>query len=139
MASFDRSIEVGAHVSKAYKLLSDFERYPTFMEGVEEVRRTADDTFHWRAELLGKHVEWDAKVTELSPSDKIAWRGISSARNAGEVTLDKLDDRRTRVHLHLEYEPEGLIENLGAALGLIGARLQRDLEEFKRLVERGEA
>ena len=139
MASFDGSVDVNVHISEAFMLFSDFERYPSVMEGVEEVRRTGDDTLHWRAEVTGHELEWDAKVTELSPSDKIKWESTSGAKNEGEVTFDKLDEGRTRVHMHVEYEPEGLVENVGAALGVVNARLEADLESFKRAVEGGAA
>ncbi len=139
MASFDHSVDVNVHVSEAYMLFSDFERYPSFMEGVQEVRRTGDDTLHWRAQVAGHELEWDAKITALSPSDKIAWESTSGSKNEGEVLFDKLDEGRTRVHMHIEYEPEGLVENVGAALGVVNARLDADLERFKRAVEAGAA
>ncbi len=139
MASFDSTIDVNVHISEAYLLFSDFERFPTFMEGVKDVRRTGDDTLHWRAEIGGREVEWDAKVTELSPSDKIAWASTSGAKNTGEVRFDKVNEDRTQVHMHVEYEPEGFIENVGAALGVVNGRLERDLERFKRAVEGGAA
>lgn len=139
MASFDKSIDVDVHISEAYMLFSDFERFPGFMEGVDEVRRTGDDTLHWRATVGGREMEWDAKITELSPSDRIAWTSTTGARNAGEVTFDKLDEEHTRVHLHVEYDPEGFVENVGAALGIVNGRMERDLERFKEAVESGAA
>lgn len=120
-------------------LFSDFERFPGFMEGVEEVRRTGDDTLHWRVEVGGRHEEWDAKVTSLSPNEKIAWQSVSGAKNEGEVTFEKVNEHATRVHLHVEYDPVGAVENLGAALGVVNSRLRRDLERFKRAVEAGAA
>ncbi len=139
MASFDKTIDVNVHISEAFMLFSDFERYPGFMEDVKEVKRLSDDRLHWRADVMGHEVEWDAKVTELSPNDKVAWASTSGAKNVGEVTFDKLDEGHTRVHMHVEYEPEGFVENVGAALGLVNARLQGDLERFKRAVEEGAA
>lgn len=139
MASFDKTIDVNVHISEAFMLFSEFERYPSFMEGVEEVTRLGGDKLHWRAEVLGHEVDWDAKVTELSPNDKVAWESTSGARNVGEVTFDKLDEGRTRIHMHVEYEPEGFVENVGAALGVVNARLQGDLARFKRAVEGGAA
>lgn len=139
MASFDRTIEVKAHISDAFHVFSDFESFPTFMEGVEEVRRTGDDQLHWRAEIMGREVEWDAVITELSPSDRVSWKSTSGARNEGLVTFDKIDEQHTRVHLHVEYDPEGFIENVGAALGVVNGRMKGDLERYKEIVEEGRA
>lgn len=139
MASFDHSVDVDVHISEAFMLFSDFERFPTFMDGVEEVRRSGDDTLHWRAQIAGREEEWDAKVTDLSPNEKIAWKSVSGARNEGTVTFEKLTEGTTRVHLNIEYEPEGFVENVGTALGFVNARMAGDLDRFKKAVEAGAA
>ena len=51
------------------------------------------------------------------------------------MTFHRLDDRTTRVHLQMEYEPESLTEKAGAALGVVGHRIQGDLERFKEFIE----
>ena len=71
------------------------------------------------------------------PDVKIAWRSISGdAPNAGEVRFEPVDGERTRVHLALEYEPQGAIENVGDKLGVLSARLQTTVRDFKKYVER---
>lgn len=137
MARFDESIEVNATVSEAYRLFSQFERFPGFMEGVQEVRRTGTDTLFWKAEIGGREEEWEAKVTKEEPDTAIAWQSVSGARNAGEVTFDKVDQNTTQVNLHIEYEPEGFVENVGAMLGVVNGRMKGDLQRFKEMVESG--
>ena len=44
----------------------------------------------------------------------------------------------TRVSVEMEYEPEGMKETVGAALGLDGGQVEGDLERFKDLVENRE-
>lgn len=137
MASFERSIDVEVPVAEAYMLFSDFESFPSFMEGVESVERLPNDRLRWRANIGGRHEEWTAAVTELSPSTAIAWQSTSGTRNEGRVTFDKLREGATRVHMHIEYEPEGMVENLGAMLGVVNGRIAGDLKRFKALVEEG--
>lgn len=137
MARFDESIDVHATVAEAYKLFSQFERFPGFMEGVEEVRRTGPDTLLWKAEIGGREEEWEAKITKEEPETAIAWQSVSGARNAGEVTFEKLDQDTTQVNLHIEYEPEGFVENVGALLGVVNGRMKADLKRFKEMVEAG--
>lgn len=137
MATFNGSIEVNAPISLTYGLFSEFERFPTFMEGIEDVRRIGHDRMYWHAEIAGREEEWEALVTEERQDEKIAWRSVAGATNAGSVTFDKVDANTTRVTLHLEYDPEGFIENVGAALGVVNGRIRGDLNRFKALAESG--
>ncbi len=137
MASFEKSIDVDVPVAEAYMMFSDFESFPSFMEGVESVERLSDDRLRWHANIAGRDEEWIAQVTEQAPSNAVAWQSVSGSRNAGRVTFDRLSDDRTRVNLHIEYEPEGFIENVGSMLGVVNGRIEGDLKRFKELVERG--
>jgi uncharacterized membrane protein len=51
------------------------------------------------------------------------------------VTFHRLSDHTTRVMLQLEYEPEGVVENVGDAIGVVSARVKGDLERFKDYLE----
>ena len=37
--------------------------------------------------------------------------------------------------LQLEYDPQGVVENVGDALGAVSLRVQGDLERFKEFIE----
>ena len=137
MAQFDEAIEVDVPVTVAYRLFSNFEQFPTFMEGVEEVRREAGDRLYWRANIGGRDEEWEARVTAEQPESRIAWESVSGAKNAGVVTFDKVDEATTRVNLHVEYEPEGFVENVGTMLGMVNGRMRGDLQRFKEAAEDG--
>ena len=135
MASIEKSIEVRVPVHTAYNQWTQFEEFPRFMEGVEEVRQLDDTHLHWRANVGGKEEEWDAVITEQIPDERIAWTNTSGARNAGVVTFHKIDLQTTKLMLQLDYEPEGAIENIGSALGVVGRRVENDLERFKEFIE----
>jgi uncharacterized membrane protein len=135
MASIEKSIEVGVPVHTAYNQWTQFEEFPRFMEGVEEVRQLDDTHLHWRAKVGGKETEWDAVITEQVPDERIAWTNTSGARNAGVITFHKLDPQKTKLMLQLDYEPEGAMENIGSALGVVGRRVEGDLERFKEFIE----
>src|SRR5690606_5265779 len=137
MATFDESIDVNVPVTEAYGLFRQFEQFPTFMEGVEQVRREGPGRLHWLANIAGRDEEWEARVTADEPDTRIAWESVSGARNAGVVTFDKLDESSTRVNLHIEYDPEGFIENVGTALGVVNGRMRGDLQRFKEAAEGG--
>jgi uncharacterized membrane protein len=105
------------------------------MEGVEEVRQITDTRLHWRAEIAGSEQEWDAEITEQLPDQRIAWTSISGAQHGGVVTFHYIDDNVTRIMLQITYEPEGFIENVAAALGIVENHVKGDLERFKRFIE----
>jgi hypothetical protein len=51
------------------------------------------------------------------------------------VTFHRLVDKYTQVLLQLDYGPEGLVENMGDMLGVVSARVRRNLERFKAFIE----
>jgi hypothetical protein len=51
------------------------------------------------------------------------------------VRFEPIGPDRTRVHLTMEYEPQGVVENVGDKLGLLSARVQNSVEDFKKYIE----
>ena len=116
-SSVIKSIDVEVPVRTAYDQWTQFEEFPRFMEGVEEVRQIDDANLHWRAEIGGQEVEWTARIAEQIPDKRIAWTSTSGARNAGVVTFHHLAPDRCRVTLQLDYEPQQLLDLLKPYLG----------------------
>jgi len=140
MSTVEQSIELDVPVRVAYDQWTQFEEFPKFMEGVDEVRQIDDTHTHWRTKVAGKEAEFDAEITEQHPDERIAWHSISGASHAGVVTFHRLSDERTKIMLQLDAEPEGIVEKVGTALGALERRTKGDLERFKELVEsRGQA
>jgi len=135
MSTIEQGIEIDVPVRTAYDQWTQFEEFPKFMEGVEEVRQRGDTHLHWRAKVAGSEQEWDAEITEQRPDERIAWRSTSGATHAGVVTFHRIDDGRTKVMLQLDTEPEGVAEKVGDALGIVERRVKGDLERFKELIE----
>jgi uncharacterized membrane protein len=139
MPTIEKSIDVDVPVRTAYNQWTQFEEFPRFMEGVKEVRQMSNDRVHWCAEILGKKEEWDARITEQKPDERVAWTSEGAAMNAGVVTFHKITPECTRVMLQLEYEPDGVVESAGSALGFVTRRVEGDLNRFKEFIEsRGE-
>jgi uncharacterized membrane protein len=111
------------------------EEFPRFMEGVEAVRQLDQQRLHWRADIGGRVEEWEARITEQHPDERIAWKNTTGAPNAGVVTFHRLSDTKTRVMLQMEYDPQGVVENLGDMLGVVSRRVANDLERFKEFIE----
>jgi len=137
MERIEKSIEVLCPVRTVYNQWTQFEDFPRFMAGVKEIRQLDDTHVHWRAEIWGKEKEWDAEITEQVPDQKISWRSTSGdAPNGGTVRFEPLAADRTRVKLTMEYEPQGAVENVADALGVLSKRVQNSVEDFKQFIEK---
>ena len=135
MSQIIESIDVDVPVRIAYDQWTQFEEFPRFMESVEKVEQLDDTTLRWTAEIAGVKKTWKATITEQTPDQRIAWTSTEGAENAGVVTFHRLDDRKTRVALQLDVEPEGPVESVGDALGFVQRQAKGDLERFKEFVE----
>jgi uncharacterized membrane protein len=135
MSTIEQSIGVEVPVQTAYNQWTQFEEFPAFMEGVEQVQQIDERQLHWVAEFGGTRHEWDAEITEQLPDERVAWRNTDGKENAGVVTFHKLDDERSRVMVQMDWVPEGIKEKLGDALGISDRRVKGDLERFKDLIE----
>lgn len=140
MSEILEAIDVEVPVKAAYDQWTQFETFPAFMDGVKSVRQLDDTTLEWVADVAGREKRWQAKITEQEPDQRIAWTATEGAHNAGVVTFHRLDEGKSRVTLQLDVDPEGPIENIGDALGLVKGRIKGDMERFKSFIEeRGKA
>ena len=135
MANIEQSIDVDVPVRTAYDQWTQFEEFPTFMEGVVQIRQVDDTHLHWRTKVAGREKEFDAVITEQTPDQRIAWTSEAGTEHAGVVTFHRLGDAQTRVMVQMDYEPEGSVEKVGDALGLVKRRVKGDLQRFKELIE----
>jgi len=131
----EETIDVDVPVRTAYNQWTQFEEFPRFMEGVDEVTQLDDKRLHWKVRVAGKELEWDAEITDQTPDVRIAWKSVSGPRHGGAVLFSMLDAHRTRVTVRIEYEPEGMAENLASALGFISGKVEDNLEKFKAFIE----
>ncbi|MDQ2966475.1 MAG: SRPBCC family protein [Chloroflexota bacterium] len=135
MSKITKSIEVDVPVTTAYNQWTQFEEFPRFMEGVKSVRQLDDKTLEWTAEIAGVARSWRAEIVDQTADRRVSWRSTSGTRNNGVVTFEPLGDKRTRVTVEMDVDPEGLVENIGDALGILDRRIQGDLERFQEFIE----
>ncbi len=131
----EKSILVNVPVGTAYNQWTQFEDFPQFMGGVKSVKQLDDDRLEWVAEIAGVRRRWIAKILEQVPDQKVAWAATEGATNAGAVTFEDVGGGQTSVHLTLEYEPEGLLENVGDKLNIVENQAEGDLDRFKAFIE----
>jgi uncharacterized membrane protein len=135
LSSVTESIDVDVNVSAAYNQWTQFESFPLFMEGVDEIHQVDDTHTHWIVSTAGVRREFDATITEQHPDERIAWRSDNGPKHAGVVTFHRLDDTTTRVTAQMDIDPDGFVENVADKLGLLNRRVKADMTRFKAFIE----
>jgi uncharacterized protein YndB with AHSA1/START domain len=135
MGSTTHSIEVNAPLRVVYNQWTQFEEFPRFMEGVEEVRQDGPKRLSWKATIAGKDKRWEAEIVEQVPDQRIAWVSIDGTPNAGEVSFESLESELTLITLTMQYEPEGFLEKAGDVLGIPSSHVEGNLQRFRDFIE----
>jgi uncharacterized membrane protein len=130
---------------EVYAFWRGLERLPQFMAHVDDVRWLDHSTTHWTVSApLGRTVEWDARIVEDVPGERLSWRSVDGADidNEGSVRfVPGPAGRGTEVHVHLRYSAPG--GKLGELVARIAGedphqQVQDDLRRFKQVMETGE-
>jgi uncharacterized membrane protein len=135
METIEKHIDVNVPVRMAYNQWARFEEFPRFAEGIEEVKRLDDNRLHWRANIRGKRVEWDAKISEQVPDKRIVWYTEGGVVHNGMVAFNPIGPNVTRVTLRIDYKPEGILEDIGDKLGFVSRQVEGDLQRLKEFIE----
>ena len=134
--SIEQQIEVNAPVGVVYRQWTQFEDFPKFMEGVDEVTKLDETLLHWAVTVAGKTAEWDAKITAQDPDRRVSWESVDGKQTRGTVNFEPLEaGARTQIRLQMSFTAEGAAEKAGTAIGLDERRVRGDLERFRDLVE----
>jgi len=135
METIQKYINVNEPVQTVYNQWTRFEDFPRFMEGVERVTQLDDTHLHWVANIAGKTIEWGATISEQIPDKRIVWYSDNGAVHSGMVSFNPVGPALTRVTLRIDYEPEGVVEEVGDKLGFFSRRVEGDLKRFKKFIE----
>ena len=138
MTTAEANIDVASDITTVYDQWTQFEDFPLFMEGVDEVTQIDDRHLHWKVSIAGVHREFDATITEQIPEVRVAWKADGEVRHAGVVDFHRIEERLTGVSLRLDMDPQGLAEHVGEALGVVERRAKGDLKRFRLLVEKNQ-
>ncbi|BDU72161.1 SRPBCC family protein [Mesoterricola silvestris] len=136
---FAQSMDLSVPLQVAYNQWTQFEDFPRFLSNVKEVTQAGPTRVQWRAEAAGKDLRWTSEIYEQTPDSRIAWRSVEGSLNAGSVSFRALDGGSSRILVELTYEPQGVIENLGALVGVFSRYVASNLESYKEFIERTRA
>lgn len=135
-----RSITINRPPADVYAFWRRFEWLPRFMEYLVRIDDLGGGRSHWVAKTpLGNTIEWDAKIIEDIPGERIAWQSVKGSKlpNRGSVAfIPTLDRRGTEVHVQMQT-PGSLLDAAIAKL-FAGPQIEGDLRRFKQVLETGE-
>ena len=130
------SIDVAAPVEAVYNQWTQFEENNAFFHRVQGVEQKSDEAVVWRENIWGRRREWNAKIEEQVPNERIAWK---SDAGKGVITFHRLAPKLTRVEVVFDWQPKGVVEKLASGLRFHKRAAKADLKRFKAFVEtRGE-
>ncbi|PYC79526.1 cyclase [Streptomyces tateyamensis] len=136
MSMVQEQIDVDVPLHTAYNQWTQFEEFPHFMEGVEQVTQLSERHNHWTTKVAGVTREFDTEIVDQLPDERIAWRTTGGeVRQMGVVTFHRLDAEHTTVRLAIDFEPEGVAEKAADAMGMVDRRVKGDLRRFKSFIE----
>jgi uncharacterized membrane protein len=136
MPQIIETVDVNVPVRAAYNQWTRFEEFPTFLDEVEKIVQIDDTTTDWTVKVAGQEREFRAVIAEQHPDERVAWTVADGETNhSGVVTFHKLSDDTSRVTVQIDWQPSGLLEKLGSAVGAGSHAVKKDLENFKKRVE----
>lgn len=136
MSQIVETVDVDVPVASAYDLWSHFETFPAFLDDVDSVTKESDTRSRWVVSILGQSKEFTTEISEQKKDDRIAWTSTGGdVDHAGVVTFHRLSDTTSRVAVQIDWEPEGFLESVGAAIGAPKIAVKRQLDKFTKYVE----
>ena len=142
MGTVAHYLEVNASAEQCYAWWRGLTNLPSVMPDVESVTAVGADatTTHWKVHgPLGKTVEWDARIVEDIPNQKIAWASIGGDNTVATSGAVRFDDHgaTTGVEVSLAYDPPAGV--LGDAVAKLFAdpqdKVEKALAAFKQTIE----
>jgi len=143
MGTVAHYLEVNVPADQAYAWWRGLTNLPRILPDVESVEPVAGgpELTHWTVQgPLGSSVQWDARIVEDVPNEKIAWASVETGekgvKNSGAVRFDS-HGKSTGVEVSLAYDPPA--GPLGDAVAKLfadpQAKVEKALQAFKETVE----
>lgn len=85
----EKSLQIGRPLEEVFEAWVNLEQFPLMTDLVREVRRDGDRS-HWKVEVDGRSVEWDAEMEQFLPNEAIAWKSLNGPKHTGRITFSRL-------------------------------------------------
>ncbi|NIH82197.1 SRPBCC family protein [Amycolatopsis viridis] len=133
--------ELACSAERAWALVADYGQDPRWRAGVTTMNPqppgivTPGTTTEEVLRFGGRTYRSGGLVTSVDPGREFSWRTTSGLRASGGRILEPLDDRRTRLTLHAQVRPPGILRLFEPVLTpLLRRQLLADIGRLTRLV-----
>jgi len=131
----EKSVQVGRPVEEVFAAWTDWDRLPRATENVCDIRNCGNRS-HWRVQVNGQYLEWDAIIEQNIPNQAIAWKSVNGVKHTGRVTFSPIGNN-TLVLITMNYAPPSrfLRPLLSPMTGHMEGLIEKVLRDFKASVE----
>ena len=129
--SIECTVEIDAPIAEVFARWCRVEDFPSFMEGVREIRWLDEKKFSLKSENDGQFYLSLCELTLRIPERRMAWRTLEGPDCSGVACFQMAKGGRTEVTLKMRYNPETGWHNKKQ----VKDRLKRNMGRFKALVE----
>jgi uncharacterized membrane protein len=129
------SIEIDEDVASVFVRWNRYEDFPRFTDSVRRTKRIDEECVLWDIDIMGHQVVWEARIVESVPEKLVRWESSWGASNWGEVRFEAVSGGRTHLTVSIGFQPQRVLEHLGARFGLVDLYVRRDIERFREFVE----
>ena len=126
MVSVTKSVDVEAPLSTVYNQWTQFEDFPQFMGGVDQITAIDDTHTHWVTSIGGQRREFDTEITEQHPDERIAWKSTDGTTHARGDHVPS-----AWRHHHSGHRADRLATRRPGREGRLRAELRRPAGEFR--------
>jgi len=102
MPVIERSILISALPEEVFAIIVDVENMSNLSDSITKVTRVANNNYHWKVNLGGVNLEWNAEILKIEEPKYLSWRSVGGIENRGEYVLEP-QDGKTRLIFRMEY------------------------------------
>jgi uncharacterized membrane protein len=131
----EKSIQIGRPVEEVFQAWSDFDHLPRVTNQICSIRNYGNRS-HWRVNIAGRVVEWDAITEQHIPNQAIGWKSVNGPKHTGRITFSPLKND-TLVLITMNYAPPSRLLRplLAAKEGQFEGVIEKVLRDFKAALE----
>lgn len=140
MANAERVETFDASVENVFQVISDYESYPEFMDGVKSVKilsKSGDTTkVEYNLDII-KKFSYVLELTEKK-NESISWKFISGdlfKKNVGEWVLKDIGDGKTEVTYKIDVDFKMLVPGM-ISKGLISSNLPSMMKQVNKRAQK---
>jgi len=129
--SVQASVVVALPMAVVEGQLWDVTTWPSFLSGVEQVRRSAPERYVFTVRQGRRRYEVLMAVRWRARDHRFLWRALEGPRWDGELALMPMNGRRTKVRLTLDAQPRSLFRTLLEVSGTGQQDVRSDLNRLR--------